>query len=170
MRTTHLGYSASYARCPYLAQQWKAKKVVGVDIDPELIRGAWRKRRTVWSMQEPTVPAELPFQHGKKRKRQDDGGEAMSPKPDYFPMAMEHMFGSLPIPSSTSATQGIFPHNIIFRSEDWVQNGLPEDTVGYDVVLAYVSSCHFSSSSMVRSFSGFRYRNGFISTAETRAL
>lgn len=34
----------------------------------------------------------------------------------------------------------MFPHNISFRTADWVNKGIVEDTELYDVVLAYVRS------------------------------
>ena len=33
------------------AQSWGASKVIGVDIDDALIRAAWKRRKTLWSMQ-----------------------------------------------------------------------------------------------------------------------
>jgi len=47
------------------------------------------------------------------------------------------MFGPLPIPPSTSQTKTVFPHNISFRTADWVNKGIVEDTELYDVVLAF---------------------------------
>lgn len=37
------------------AQVWGASKVVGVDIDESLVEAAWRRRRTLWSLQSPTA-------------------------------------------------------------------------------------------------------------------
>ncbi|EAU81431.2 hypothetical protein CC1G_05261 [Coprinopsis cinerea okayama7 len=36
------------------AQSYGPRKVVGVDIDDSLVQGAWRRRRTLWSLQEPS--------------------------------------------------------------------------------------------------------------------
>lgn len=52
------------------------------------------------------------------------------------------MFGPLPIPpTNTSAfDSGVpdnkFPHNISFRRADWVNERIPEDEAGYDVIIA----------------------------------
>ena len=57
-------------------------------------------------------------------------------EPGYFPAAMEHMFGPLPIPPAPPPSQDTeFPHNITFYAADWVEAGCPEDAMGYDVVL-----------------------------------
>ena len=47
------------------------------------------------------------------------------------------MYGPLPIPSNTLKSED-FPHNVAFRSADWVEKTIPEDAEGYDVVLGYV--------------------------------
>ncbi|KAJ3492452.1 hypothetical protein NLJ89_g11234 [Agrocybe chaxingu] len=59
------------------------------------------------------------------------------PKPDYFPASCEHEFGSLPIPPSANRGKEVFPHNLAFRTADWVNTTIPEDTGGYDVVVAF---------------------------------
>jgi 7SK snRNA methylphosphate capping enzyme len=56
------------------------------------------------------------------------------------------MFGPLPIPpsgtemSTTTLDSGVsenaFPHNVSFRRADWVNERIPEDETGYDVILA----------------------------------
>ena len=52
------------------------------------------------------------------------------------------MFGPLPIrPADTSTFElGVsddkFPHNISFRRADWVNESIPEDEAGYDVIVA----------------------------------
>lgn len=66
-----------------------------------------------------------------------------------FPAAFEHMFGPLPIPPpATTKTDGgeasvneqtRFPHNVTFRTADWVKDGVLDDRNGYDVILAYES-------------------------------
>jgi hypothetical protein len=101
--------------------------VVGVDIDDALVRAAWRRRRTVWSAQGPPPDEEG---SSRKRKRVDPVGE-----PDYFPASCAHSLGPLPIPRSSP---DLFPHNVSFRTADWVNQTIPEDEVGYDVVIACV--------------------------------
>jgi 7SK snRNA methylphosphate capping enzyme len=54
---------------------------------------------------------------------------------DYFPASCAHSHGPLPIPSSSPE---LFPHNVSFRTADWVNVTIPEDEGGYDVVLACV--------------------------------
>ncbi|KAF8582530.1 Bin3-domain-containing protein [Ramaria rubella] len=150
-----IGCNEGWVTCE-IAQQWGAKKVIGVDIDSELIRTAWRRRRTVWSLQEPDVhiseepeePEPLPPRKKRKRHHADhdvdtdnmDNAPPPRPRHSYFPQAMEHMFGSLPIPSSTSLPgqhNPKFPHNVSFHTADWVSNGLPSDAQLYDAVLAF---------------------------------
>ena len=125
-------------------QLWGAHKVVGVDIDDTLIRAAWRKRRTVWSLQEPSdgsgAATNMSAANPKKRKRGSlsKSFPHPSPQPDYFPMSCEHESGFLPIPPSEIRDRHVFPHNVSFRTADWVATRIPEDVDGYDVVIAYV--------------------------------
>lgn len=150
-----------------LAQTRGARRVVGVDIDDALVRAAWKRRRTLWSMQAPASPSEshqenelpetlrsLPKVNGNKRKRAgsilelgSESNRALQevprPQPDHFPASCEHMYGPLPIPSSAQLEpeflqSGTFPHNVVFRTADWVAKTIPEDAGGYDVVLACV--------------------------------
>jgi len=146
-RVLDIGCNEGWVTCD-IAQSWGAKRVVGVDIDDALVRAAWKRRRTVWSLQEPSVGAETSEQEssGKKRKRehpQDDAG-SHELQGDYFPASFEHMFGPLPIPSSaplgpglTTDTTSEFPHNVVFVAADWVAKEIPEDAESYDVVLAF---------------------------------
>lgn len=120
--------------------------MVGVDIDDTLVRSAWKRRRIVWSLQEPAEdenpPTTLALESdGKKRKRRSDSdGPVLHTQGDYFPSSCEHMFGSLPIPPSSAPEHGKFPHNVTFRTANWVDNEIPEDADLYDIVLAWVPS------------------------------
>ncbi|KAJ7150976.1 Bicoid-interacting protein 3-domain-containing protein [Mycena crocata] len=123
-RVLDVGCNEGWVSCE-IAQSRGALKVVGVDIDDALVRAAWRRRRTVWSAQGP--PAE--DAGSRKRKRVERVGE-----PDYFPASCAHSLGPLPIPHSTPE---LFPHNVSFRTGDWVHETIPEDEGGYDVILAF---------------------------------
>ena len=50
------------------------------------------------------------------------------------------MFGPLSIPPTDmqplNASEHKFPHNITFRRADWVNEHIPEDETGYDVIIA----------------------------------
>ncbi|KAF8506498.1 Bicoid-interacting protein 3-domain-containing protein [Hysterangium stoloniferum] len=116
-----IGCNEGWVTCE-IAQQWRAKKVVGVDIDSELIRAAWRRRRSVWCLQEPS-----------KTKRKRSESPPQLPIPNYFPQAMEHIFGPLLIPEASDK----FPHNVTFYTADWLSQTLPDDAQGYDVVVAF---------------------------------
>ncbi|CAA7268389.1 unnamed protein product [Cyclocybe aegerita] len=59
------------------------------------------------------------------------------PRPNYFPASCEHEFGSLPIPPSANRGKDVFPHNLAFRTADWVNTTIPEDADGYDIVVAF---------------------------------
>ena len=88
------------------------------------------------------VVDEIPNMSSKKRKIQD-GGTLAEPSLSHahFPAAFEHMFGPLPIPSAheDSPLKNRFPHNVSFRTTDWLQDGTVEDRHGYNVILARVS-------------------------------
>jgi hypothetical protein len=127
------------------AQSWDAYKVVGVDIDETLIRAAWRRRRTVWSLQAPRTEQNNANQGEgseiqKKRKHDTQAPYAeyqgIKNSPDYFPASCEHSFGPLPIPPAENRGQNSFPHNVSFRCADWVESEIPEDSGGYDIVIA----------------------------------
>ncbi|KAJ6491307.1 Bicoid-interacting protein 3-domain-containing protein [Mycena vitilis] len=129
-RVLDIGCNEGWVSCE-IAQSHGASKVVGVDIDDALVRAAWRRRRTVWSAQGPP-PNEESETVGPNRKRKrtvDPVGE-----PDYFPASCAHSLGPLPIPRSAPES---FPHNVSFRTADWVNEPVPEDEGGYDVVLAF---------------------------------
>ena len=55
---------------------------------------------------------------------------------DYFPASCEHSYGPLPIPSSRTRAAP-FPHNVTFRTVDWMAEQETSDEFRYDVVLAY---------------------------------
>ncbi|KAI9447597.1 Bicoid-interacting protein 3-domain-containing protein [Lactarius indigo] len=130
--------SSEVPRLP--AQSWGARRVVGVDIDDALVRMAWRRRRTLWSYQAPVSESSSSSNTSRtKRKR-----SPLLPKPpvvDYFPASCQHMFGPLPIPPTdtlhSDAPNHKFPHNITFRRADWVNERIPEDEAGYDVIIAF---------------------------------
>lgn len=105
-----------------------------MDIDDTLIRGAWRRRRNVWSMQAPEnfIQSLDSAERPKKRLHEVRGGI----KSSYFPASLEHAFGPLSIPPSQHRGRHTFPHNITFRTADWVNSDIPEDKEGYDVVTA----------------------------------
>ncbi|PCH41477.1 Bin3-domain-containing protein [Wolfiporia cocos MD-104 SS10] len=150
-----IGCNEGWVTCE-IAQSKGAKKVVGVDIDDTLIRAAWKRRRYVWSLQEPVDDGEFPDdtpdgradeQPAPKKRRRDSDVSTLAgaehprrPRTDYFPASSEHMFGPLPIPPTEHGSGNVpelFPHNVTFRTADWVSNDIPEDMGGYDVVVAF---------------------------------
>ena len=141
------------------AQLWGARRVVGVDIDDALVRMAWRRRRTLWSHQGPPPLPELASSCAtgsssstsrlklKRKRAPQPHPPPPPPEADYFPASCQHMFGPLPIPPTPSSTEidirfdagvpeNAFPHNVSFRRADWVNERIPEDEPGYDVILA----------------------------------
>jgi len=74
-----------------------------------------------------------------KKRKQDEDGPNSACVHDYFPAAFEHMFGPLPISSALpdSPSERRFPHNVSFRTADWVKDGAVEDRQGYDIALAF---------------------------------
>lgn len=121
MRSPHV--SPRHAQ-RHTAHAWGARRVLGVDIDDTLVRAAWKRRRTLWSLQSPNHPPPT------KRIRLDPEHDLT----DYFPLSCEQSYGPLPIPDATD--RDTFPHNVAFRTADF----LVEDTSdSYDVVIAYAS-------------------------------
>ncbi|KAI0637976.1 Bicoid-interacting protein 3-domain-containing protein [Trametes polyzona] len=152
-RVLDVGCNEGWVTCE-IAQRLGAKRVVGVDIDDTLVRAAWKYRRTVWSQQGPpgtspdgTTADQDDSQAGGSKKRRrlsgsEDEDEAEAPVqgvPDYFPASCEHMFGPLPIPAAAphGKEADVFPHNVVFRTADWVNTEIPDDAEGYQVVVAF---------------------------------
>ncbi|KAJ3013410.1 hypothetical protein NUW54_g1606 [Trametes sanguinea] len=147
-RVLDVGCNEGWVTCE-IAQRLRAKRVIGVDVDDTLVRLAWKHRRFVWSQQGPPHEDDQPEAHGhssrpsasRKRRRssQSVGNGPMSGTPDYFPAACEHMFGPLPIPDTTGheGASDTFPHNVTFRTADWVNTPIPDDAERYHVVLAF---------------------------------
>lgn len=125
-----------------LAQLYGAKFVLGVDIDNTLIQAAWRRRRAVWSTQGPTPPNPCTDQCDEEMVSDSQ----QRTQPNYFPASCEHEFSFLPIPPAENRGKEIFPHNISFRTADWVKTNIPEDKEGYDVVVGFVKLLSVSSS------------------------
>ncbi|KAI0751536.1 Bin3-domain-containing protein [Daedaleopsis nitida] len=131
-RVLDVGCNEGFVTCE-IAQVLGAKRVIGVDIDDTLVRAAWKHRRSVWSHQQPMATTTL---------RNEDSSTSSEPdsQVDYFPASFEHMFGPLPIPDAANHQSDVadaFPHNVSFRTADWVNNAIPEDADGYDVVVAF---------------------------------
>lgn len=123
------------------AQSWGASYVLGVDIDEVLIRGAGRRRRLVWSLQAPDSDVTThPFDsdlnsesEGRPPKRARCLPEVV---PSYFPASFEHSYGPVSIPPYLNTHKHVFPHNVSFKTVDWVNEQVPEDQSGYDAVIA----------------------------------
>ncbi|OCH92197.1 Bin3-domain-containing protein [Obba rivulosa] len=142
-RVLDVGCNEGWVTCE-IAQSWGARRVIGVDIDDTLVRAAWKRRRTVWSQQEPATheatPADDHPSKGKKRKKCSEECHEFPriPRPEYFPASCEHMFSPLPIPAARSPEDAhTFPHNVMFYTADWVNHDIPEDANQYDVVVAF---------------------------------
>ncbi|TBU49020.1 Bin3-domain-containing protein [Dichomitus squalens] len=149
-RVLDVGCNEGLVTCE-IAQNLHAKRVIGVDIDDTLVSAAWKHRRSVWSQQGPTHREdtqedvrESSTSDSRKRRRisNSDTEAALSSQgglANYFPVSFEHMFGPLPIPASgaNKDVADIFPHNVTFRTADWVKEGIPEDAEGYDVIVAF---------------------------------
>lgn len=153
------GYSFLYI--VHIPGQFRgARQVIGVDIDDTLIRSAWRRRRTVWSLQSPEGGNTSVDNHPPpKRQRLDcDTSTTEDRVHNYFPASCEHSYGPLPIPDRGCAA---FPHNVMFRTADWVKDEIPEDDIQYDIILGYVPwQCSRPESYSV--LIGFPSQNGFI--------
>ncbi|KAJ3871820.1 Bicoid-interacting protein 3-domain-containing protein [Lentinula edodes] len=137
-RVLDIGCNAGWVTCE-IAQSRGAHKVVGVDIDDTLIRAAWKRRQVVWSLQKP--------QSSQSNKGNDlmdfedltrnASMEVTHLQADYFPASLQHSFGPLPIPPSKIRGKHAFPHNVSFRTADWVTEEIVEDANRYDVVIAF---------------------------------
>ena len=148
----HANYGKSSATTS--AQLWGAQRVIGIGIDNTLMRMAWQRRRTLWSHQAPlslleamsSCPTGNTSHLNLKHKCMSQPHlPPPLPEANYFPASCQHMFGPLPIPPSSTETSimldsGVseiaFPHNVSFRCTDWVNECIPEDDMGYDVILA----------------------------------
>ncbi|TRM57437.1 Bicoid-interacting protein 3-domain-containing protein [Schizophyllum amplum] len=132
-RVLDVGCNEGWVTCE-IAQKHHASHALGVDIDDALIRAAWRRRKTIWSLQAPAT--ELPASDARGSGKRKRTAATSSPEPDYFPASCEQLFGAIPIPPVERRDKHVFPHNVSFRNADWVNECIPEDAEGYDVVLA----------------------------------
>lgn len=91
-----------------------ARKVVGVDIDPALVRKAATHLAFVNSLRNP-----------------------LTGKENYFPVALAKEHGFLPLgQDEEEQAAGSFPANVEFVAADWVAQAIRFDEEGYDLVLA----------------------------------
>lgn len=132
-----------------IAQRWGAKMVVGVDIDGELVAGAWKRRKTIWSLQSPNISTDQ-VECGSTKKRR----RPVSPQQEledtlrgervldlslaqHFPASLVRSFGPLPFTEEGPGVDSTsFPHNLSFRTADWAKDGIQEDSGEYDVIVA----------------------------------
>ncbi|KAF8157028.1 Bicoid-interacting protein 3-domain-containing protein [Crassisporium funariophilum] len=70
-RVLDVGCNEGWVTCE-IAQSHKAHFVVGVDIDGTLIQAAWRRRRTVWSLQAPSRPLQSELAAGGEEESHAD--------------------------------------------------------------------------------------------------
>ncbi|KAG2082318.1 Bicoid-interacting protein 3-domain-containing protein [Suillus cothurnatus] len=134
-RVLDVGCNEGWVTCE-IGQSRGAHQVVGVDIDDTLIRAAWKRRRTVWSLQSPESGNinEARCPPPKQQPLLDDASTTDHSAHHYFPASCEHSCGPLPIPDRGC---GDFPHNVIFRTVDWVRDEIPEDYDQYDIILGF---------------------------------
>ncbi|KAH9169489.1 Bicoid-interacting protein 3-domain-containing protein [Lactarius sanguifluus] len=135
-RVLDVGCNEGWVSCE-IGASFTSLRVVGVDIDDALVRMAWRRRRTLWSHQAPFSESSS----GSRTKRKRSPPPPKPPVIDYFPASCQHMFGPLPVPPTdtfhSDTANHTFPHNITFRRADWVNECIPEDEAGYDVIIAF---------------------------------
>ncbi|CDZ98454.1 Predicted methyltransferase [Phaffia rhodozyma] len=103
-----------------IAQRMSPESVLGVDIDPSLIKRCETHLAYVHSLQAPSVDENYPT----------------VPQPNYFPIALPKIHGFIPLSESRPSSRTGFPRNISFRAADWVVDTLEEDQAGYDLILA----------------------------------
>ncbi|TCD69838.1 hypothetical protein EIP91_005915 [Steccherinum ochraceum] len=135
-RVLDVGCNEGWVTCE-IAQLWNARRVVGVDLDETLIRAAWKRRRTVWSLQAPPSSSSHQDEVDADAMEVDS---ALDAEVDYFPASCEHMFGALPIPPQSedeAVSADRFPHNLTFQTADWTRQAIHEDSEGYDAVVAF---------------------------------
>ncbi|KAG0707958.1 Bicoid-interacting protein 3-domain-containing protein [Suillus ampliporus] len=134
-RVLDVGCNEGWVTCE-IGQFRGARQVIGVDIDDTLIRAAWRRRRTVWSLQSPEGVniSEESCLPPKRQRLEGDTSTMDNSVHSYFPASCEHSYGSLPIPDRGC---GAFPHNVTFRTTDWVKVKTPEDNNQYDIILGF---------------------------------
>lgn len=134
-RVLDVGCNEGWVTCE-IAQSWGASHVLGVDIDEVLIRGSWRRRRVAWSLQAPdSHPSHLASDSEERPSKR--AREETPIVPNHFPASFEHTYGPVSVPPYENTRKHLFPHNVSFRTADWVNEDVPEDQSGYDVVIAF---------------------------------
>ncbi|KAH7098612.1 Bin3-domain-containing protein [Auriculariales sp. MPI-PUGE-AT-0066] len=112
-RVLDIGCNEGYVTCE-IAQRQGTRQVVGVDIDPDPVALAWKRRRYLWSLQKPAhldITGSFPPRH------------ALRTTSITFPAALQHLPGPLPLPRPNfDAVSTSFPHNVSFVTSDWAAN------------------------------------------------
>ncbi|KAL1921984.1 uncharacterized protein VTP21DRAFT_10626 [Calcarisporiella thermophila] len=103
-----------------VAIHFQPSQILGVDIDPSLVRKAERNVQLQYSTLKP------PRKCNSAETESEDELQV-----GYFPISMPLLFGTIPLPGENCG----FPGNITFRCTDWVENE-DEDKEAFDVVLA----------------------------------
>ncbi|KAG8726866.1 hypothetical protein FRC12_023030, partial [Ceratobasidium sp. 428] len=101
-----------------------------------LIGRAWRHRRDVWSLREPSSAPPTRPKNATNGSIDIDEAEASPPNNSsgaYFPECFSSLFGPIPIPNQSTS----FPNNISFYKSDWANQGCSADEIGYDIVIAF---------------------------------
>ncbi|KAG5458644.1 MAG: hypothetical protein BJ554DRAFT_1094 [Olpidium bornovanus] len=120
----HSGRPLAYATAPASsAAKLGAKRVIGIDIDDQLIKEARGNVLDRWSL---TNPAPDDLQH------QNQWADADVPF-DYMPSCMPAIFGRRKVPAGRRR----FPANLEFVAGDWLHDATERDRPGsFDVVFA----------------------------------
>jgi 7SK snRNA methylphosphate capping enzyme len=134
--------------CIRTAQRCGASRVLGVDIDSALVAAAWKRRKYLWSLSGPCGSATSATSSRKRKRKPQDSHKQADPTeshpvpPRYtlphFPTSMPHLYGTLSLPIPPDNPEAMFgpksfPHNLGFRTCDWLVETRLEE---FDVIVA----------------------------------
>lgn len=114
---------------PLTAQRYRPRRIIGVDIDIDLVHQCGETVTQAYALQKPKT-----------------GHESSQPvQQHYFPACFPQMYGPVAIskqqgpphrPSTLGEPHVPFPRNIEFHAADWLNQSIETDEAGYDVILA----------------------------------
>lgn len=132
-RVLDIGCNAGHVSIQ-LAQFFRPRSVVGLDIDAHLIRTARAQLQLAYSLIKPDQDADT-----MQDRNQCDSLERAQQEADYFPLGMPRMFGYVPYPVAKpdQSKADSFPLNCSFQQADYVKSdhwaSIPESL---DTILA----------------------------------
>ena len=104
-----------------IALQYHPSSILGIDLDNGLIQKAGQQLRLVNSLHNP---------------KGDDNTMDISMRFHYFPRALASIHGVIPMTMPPNYKSNVFPYNVKFETNNWMEMDLIGHKHYYDTILA----------------------------------